>query len=191
MDNKTYVSLSAADALLGMLNEVHASTPATLDFLAHWCDVTVQAEASTVTVTTRAMSKEGLIGPYVGSLVMPYSKRSLNDLFPYPFVYEIDYPTTFVMLATHLNSRYGVLLEDGEFTLDGNTQTTALSNTDPLDAHPTALGEIVFRATAHSGRFVQGSTLTLRLTSPGQPAPLGTILALPTALDFHSLTDHA
>lgn len=156
-----------------------------------WVDFSLNAPASQFTLTSRAISKDSLVGQYTGAVTFPYEKRDLSVLLPYPFVIPLAYPTTFVMLMTYMLEHYGILLEEGEFTADSNTQTTVLAGTDAVDALPDAVtGYVILRAAPSSGRFVTDSTIRLLLTSPAVQVPLTTLLALDSKLDMHLLTDH-
>jgi hypothetical protein len=84
MNNVTFLSLSAADAVAGMLAEVEASSPVALDLLNRWTQLIVNAPAATVTLVSQALSTDGLVGQYTGNVTLPYTKRSLNTLLPYP-----------------------------------------------------------------------------------------------------------
>lgn len=190
MDNRTYLSLPAAAALKALLvEEIAAGEGQTV--LDRWIDLSVDGLNSTVTAASRAISTDGLVGQYTGTVSFPYVKRSLDALLPYPFVLPLAYPTTFVMLATYLQAHYGIVLEDGEVTVVGNSVPTALGSTDPVDALPdVATGYVTVMAAPASGRFVAGSRLQLLLTSPTVQVPLRTVLAMDSPLALRILTDH-
>lgn len=191
MDNRTFLSLSASDALAQMLGETYAGQDDKLAMIDQWVTFQVDAANSQYIMTSRAISKNGLIGQYTGEVVFPYTKRSLNNLLPYPLVYSLEYPTTLTRLATFMEDTYGIVIEDGEFSVDNNSVTGALSGTDAIDAAPDAVyGRVVFRALATSGRFAADSTFSVRLTSPGQPVPLASVLRFNPPMDLHLLTDH-
>lgn len=190
MDNKRYLSLSAMDALTGMLQE-EISGPTGQAILRQWSDFTIDPVACTITAKSRAVSHDSLVGQYIGAVTFPYEKRNLSAIVPLPLIVPVIYPTTFVMLATYLQNTYGVLLEDGEFAVDGNSVAGALSGTDTVDALPDPqTGYVTLRAQNSSGRFVSGSTINVLMTSPAVRVPLTRLLSLDSALDMHLLTDH-
>lgn len=190
MNNSTFLSLSAVDAVTGMLHETVTGTTSQA-ILNQWVNLTVDAPNSQVTATSRAISKDGLVGQYIGTVTFPYEKRDLNLMLPFPFVLPLDYPTTFVMVATYMQEHYGIFLEDGEFSVDGNSIPGALSGTDTIDVAPDAqTGYVTLRAQPTSGRFTTDSLIQLLLTSPTVKVPLKTLLKLDSKLDLHLLTDH-
>lgn len=191
MDNRTFVSLPAASAIKGLLQEAVAGQAEQLDVLARWSDIVIDAPASQATLVSNALSTDGLVGVYTGQVTFPYPKRDLGALLPYPLIYPIEYPTTFVRLATYLQQTYGICLEDGEFAIANNSQTTPLESTDPIDALPDALtGAVTLVAQATSGRFVTGSKLYISPTAEGVAFPFTSIAKVDSPLDFHLLTDH-
>lgn len=191
MNNATFLSLPAQDAILGQLKEVYANQPQQLDIINRWSDFTVDAPNSQLLLASRAMSTDGLIGMYSGQVTFPYRKRPLNTLVPYPLIYPWDWHSTWTLFATYMQETYGILLEDNELSLDNNSVTGPLSGTARLDALPDATsGRITFRALPSSGRFTANSTLQIRLTAKGAPVPLQSVLHLDTGLNLTALTDH-
>jgi len=191
MNNMTYLSLPAAEAVAGMLAEIYAADTTVTAVLSHWSTGTIDAPASTYTVATNALSDGGLVGAYIGAVALPYTKRDLNTLLPYPFVFPWVYPTNLATLASYFAETFNIVLEDAEFAVTGNSVTGALSGSDRIDATPDPItGYVTFVAQASSGRFVEGSTINLRCTAPGAGIPMATLLALTTALDLDTLTDH-
>ncbi len=188
-------TLTADEALAVVIANAEATAlsgnPVSVNILDQWTIPSIDAPNSSFILTSRAISKLGLIGQYTGNVSFPYQKRSLNDLLPYPFVIALPYPTTYVLVATYLQEHFGILLEDGEMSVDNNSILGGLLSTDSIDAPPDpTTGHVTMRATAQSGRFTTGSTLALRFTGPGIQVPLSTVLGLDSGLSFFDLTDH-
>ena len=191
MNNSTYLSLTANQALAGMLAEVYQDNATVLDILTNWSTGAVNVAESTYTVTSNAFSSGSVVGQYTGNVVLPYIKRNLNNLIPYPLVFPWAYPTNMATLETYFLQQYNIVLEDGEFSVLRNSQSGALSQSDPINATPDpSTGYVTLIAQASSGRFVEGSTINLRCTGQGVQVPLSTLLALTTVPDLDILTDH-
>jgi hypothetical protein len=191
MDNTTYLSLTAADALAGMLQEVYASNSQVMDVLENWTTATVNASASTYTVSSNALSDAGVVGQYIGSITFPYQKRNLNSILPYPFVFPWAYPTNMATVQTFFQQNFNITLEDGEFTVTNNGQSGPLSGSDVINATPDPVsGHVTFVAQASSGRFVAGSSFSIRCTASGVQVPLNILLALSTNPNLDILSDH-
>lgn len=191
MDNTTYLSLSAVQALGGMVAEVYAGNAQVLDVLANWSTGTVNAAASTYTVTSNALSTSGVVGQYAGSITFPYLKRDLGQLLPYPFVFTPQYPTNLATIQEFFLENFNIVIENGEFAVTGNTITGALNAFDTIDATPDPVsGHVTFVAQASSGRFIAGTSFSIRCTAKGVQIPLTTLLALTTAPDLGILSDH-
>jgi hypothetical protein len=190
MDNATYLSLSAENALVGELNEIYASNAQVLDIIANWSTILVNPPESSITLASDAISAESVVGMYTGSVTLPYTKKSLNNLLPYPLVFSWSYPTTFAQVQTFLMETYDIYLEEGEFEVANNVSVSGvLSSTDAIDAVPNGTtGYVTFVAQSSSGRFVEGSSFNLVCTQA--QFPLATILALTTSPNLDILTDH-
>jgi hypothetical protein len=191
VNNTTFLSLPAVDAIAGMLAEIYASNSQVIDILTNWSTGTVQAAESTYTVTSNALSVGGMVGQYTGNVVIPYVKRNLNNLMPYPFVFPWAYPTNMATLETFFLETFNIVLEDGEFAVTGNSISGPLSGSNAIDATPDpTTGYVTLVAQPSSGRFVAGSTINLRCTGAGVQVPLTTLLALSTPPNLDVLTDH-
>jgi hypothetical protein len=191
MDNATFLSLSATDAIQGLLEEAYASDSEALDILENWTDGVIDPAASTYTLSTNSFNTDSVIGQYIGSVTFPYVKRNLNNLIPYPLVYPLAYPTTFVLLQTYFQEQFNIVLEDGEFAVTGNTVSGALSGTQVINAVPNpSTGFLTVVAQATSGRFVEGSSFTVLPNGAGIQVPLSILLALTTPPNLDILTDH-
>lgn len=191
MDNATFLSLSASDAVQGLLLETYAGNTQALDILQNWTKGTIDPAASTYTIATNSFNTNSVIGQYISSVTFPYVKRNLNNLIPYPLVYPLAYPTSFVMLQTYFLEEFNIVLEDGEFAVNGNTVSGALSGTQVINAVPdSSTGFVTLVAQASSGRFTEGSTFTLLPTGAGVQVPLSILLALTTPPNLDILTDH-
>lgn len=191
MDNATFLSLSAVDAVQGLLEEAYTSNVQATDILKNWTDGVIDPAASTYTVSTNSFNTNSVIGQYIGSVTFPYVKRNLNALMPYPLVYPLAYPTTFVLLQTYFLDQFNIVLEDGEFAVAGNTITGALSGTQAINAVPDpSTGFLTLVAQPTSGRFVAGSTFALLPNGAGTQIPLSILLALTSAPNLDILTDH-
>jgi hypothetical protein len=130
VNNTTFLSLPAVDAIAGMLAEIYASNSQVIDILTNWSTGTVQAAESTYTVTSNALSVGGMVGQYTGNVVIPYVKRNLNNLMPYPFVFPWAYPTNMATLETFFLETFNIVLEDGEFAVTGNSISGPLSGSN-------------------------------------------------------------
>lgn len=189
MNNATYLSLPAAQALQQLLLEVYSSNPVAVDILTNWVDYTIAD--SEVTVSSNSFSSSGAIGQYTGSVVFPYQKRNLSALLPYQLIFPLPYPTNWGAIKTYFQQTYNIVLEDGEFEVVGNTLVGALSNYDTVDAAPDINTQTVeFTALLSSGRFIGGSTFSIVCTASGVPISLATLLQLTTIPDLSLLTDH-
>lgn len=191
MDNRLYLSLTAAEALATLLEEVYFSNSQVMDVLENWTTDTVNAQASTYTVSSNALSDKGVVGQYVGSITFPYQKRNLNTILPYPFVFPWEYPTNFATMQTFFRQAFNITLEDGEFAVANNSQSGPLSGSDVIDATPDPVsGHVTFVAQPTSGRFINGSSFSIRCTAKGVQVPLNILLALSTPPNLDILTDH-
>ena len=191
MDNATFLSLSATDAVQGLLEEAYVGNTQALDVLQNWTDGVIDPAASTYTLSTNSFNTGSVIGQYIGSMSFPYVKRNLNNLMPYPLVYPMAYPTTFVLLQTYFQEQFDIVLEDGEFAVAGNTPSGALSGTDAINAAPDlSTGFVTLVAQATSGRFTEGSTFNVLPNGKGVQVPLSILLALTSPPNLDILTDH-
>lgn len=193
MDNRTYLSLAGFDAIVGVLRDSYAPGAPQLDLIDHWTTFLLSPEIPRLSLRPNmfSVSNEGKIAPYVGSVSMTYRKRSLNNLVPYPLVYPVEWPTTFLRLASYFKATYGILLEEGEFTISGNTATTALKGTDIVNASPDAsTGVVPLVASNTSIRFTAGSVLKVLPTAPFVAFALKDFALLQSVLNLRILTDH-
>lgn len=191
MDNATFLSLSAPDAVQGMLEEAYAGNSQALDILQNWTAGSLDPANSTYTLATNRFNTNSVIGQYVGSVTFTYVKRNLNSLIPYPLVYPLTYPTTFVLLQTYFQTQFNIVLDEGEFAVTGNPLTGGLSGTAVINAAPDpSTGFLTLVAQASSGRFTAGSSFTILPTGKGVQVPLSILLALTTPPDLDILTDH-
>lgn len=189
MNNATYLSLTAAQALQQLLLEAYSTNQVALDILTKWVDYIVGD--NTVIVSSNSFSSSGTISQYTGSMVFPYQKRNLSALLPYQLIFQLPYPTNWGAIKTYFQQTYNILLEDGEFEVIGNSLIGSLSDYDTVDAAPDGNNQTVeFTALPSSGRFTAGSTFSMVCTAAGVPISLSTILQLTTIPDLSLLTDH-
>lgn len=152
MDTKTYLSATTEMAVRGMLLEYFKDNTKQLDVLKNHVTLTVDALASTVTLTAKA--------GYKGEVTLAYVKPDFNDLVRFVVSCPSDQPLTYQALSTYLKTTYGLLLEENEFRLASETEGLTYSDVIAQDPDPTS-GKLDLRVTAKSGRFKEGGQLAL------------------------------
>lgn len=160
------LGVSALEAVTGLFL-ASLTRPLNTDFVQFELDVT----SGQLVIAARSESDGGVAGTYRGSYRWDYRKANLNLVIPHPLAVEVQYPLTFRQLRTQVMSRYGIYLEEKEFSLtDGGPglEDDDILNTPLLNEY----GQFRLYATDQSGRFVAGSSFALIFLQPHTRVPL-------------------
>jgi hypothetical protein len=132
---------------------------------------------SELVISSLDESSDGEVGIYRNEYRWPYLKADLAVLLPYPMAVQFNYPLTFRQLRPQLLSRYGILLEENEFSLSAGA--IPLTDDDIVDSTlVNHYGQFHLYAHANSGRFKENSTLSLIFIQPDRRVPLRALFDL-------------
>jgi hypothetical protein len=150
----------------------------------------LDAPNSRLQIQALLQGTDGSTGIYENNASCTYAKANLGVLVPYPVVYDGAWPTTYRLLKTYLQSRYGFLLEDGEFTIASNLVTTPLQADDAVNATPNPMtGEVALTAVPASGRWKTGTSLRLVIAASNGPTRLTALVPTSVTPQLAALTD--
>lgn len=134
------------------------------DFVQYQLDTT----NAILTITPLAQAADGRQGIYQSSVVFEYDKVDLASVLPQDIVYGETYPIDYDRLKLYLKSSYDYLVEDGEFSIVGDSTNTPLTAGATIGVDPDPVtGKIALQATPGAGRWLQGSQFPITITAPG------------------------
>lgn len=126
---------------------------------------TVNTATSTLDLVGREEATDGSPGKFVGSFSVPYQKVPIERCLPFPLFLDIDYPTNFSMIRSHLLERYGVVLE--QFELSKTPSGPGLGDSDFVDAQADAANMVELYVSDASGRFITGDPVRFSFARVG------------------------
>lgn len=115
-----------------------------------------------VILTARSQAIDGSRSAYNGTTTFRYQKVPMASVIPHDLVFDGAYPVTFSRLQQYLRYAYDLIVEEGQFRLEGGP-STGLVGATVIDSPANADGEIVLVALNSSVKWVGGSRLRLRL----------------------------
>ncbi len=126
-------------------------------------DITVNPQLSQLKITSKAYTDTNEVGMYRGSHTVTYTKADIAKVMPLPVLYRGPWPTTYKVFCDWMYSNYGMVLEDGDFTMPGST--VALTEQSVMAGYPD--GNDLFRMTAANSsiRWKAGTWWNLRVVS--------------------------
>jgi hypothetical protein len=133
-------------------------------------DVSYLAATSQVRLVSREFATTGEAGKFINEKTFGYLKQDLAVMFPAPLLYVGPWPVTYRTLVQSLRATYGLVIEEGEFTLSNGLVTlTPNPDTEITLEPPVTNGTFTFTATATSLRFRAGTAFRLLVhTSTGR-----------------------
>lgn len=133
-------------------------------------DVSYLAATSQVRLVSREFATTGEAGKFINEKTFGYLKQDLAVMFPAPLLYVGPWPVTYRTLVQSLRDTYGLVIEEGEFTLsNGLVTVTPNPDTEITLEPPVTNGTFTFTATAASLRFRAGTAFRLLVhTSTGR-----------------------
>lgn len=152
--------------------------------------ISVDAINSQLVVASLDVGTDGTPGIYGGTGHLPYTKVDLSQTVVYPMTYDGPWPTTYRLFKAYMQTRYGFVFEQSEFTIPGNTTQTPLVDADTLDAAPDAnTGEILLVAAASAARWQTNSQLPVIIAPSNGPARLPALVDTNRVASLQWLTD--
>lgn len=152
--------------------------------------LTIDAVNSQLVLTSSNIGTDGTSSIYGGTGHLPYTKSDVSQAVLYPVTYDGPWPTTYRLFKGYLLQRYGLVLENGEFTLPGNSVSTPLQDTDPMDAQPGAnSGLIALTAATTAARWLTGTKFCVVLAPSNGPVRLPALIDTNRVPSLQWLTD--
>lgn len=146
---------------------------------------------SRLIIRSRAYTEDNEVGQYQGSHSVTYRKADLQKILPHPLEVALPMPFRYKELCDYLYTRYGMIIEDNDFTLSGPTGTLVPLVADTVVTQPRPEdGDILF-LTALSGAVLwkQGSFLLLRVTKTESAQSLPSLVAQSAPAQLERLID--
>lgn len=125
-----------------------------------------------VTLTARALTDEMTPGRYTGQTTVRYQRESLQTLLSGTptFFMATDWPVTFQQLKAHLQSTYGVLIENQDVNAPGTTVPISDTHQFTQATYVGTAGVIELEIADSSPRFIPhtlgGASIRVRILDP-------------------------
>ena len=191
--NADYVSMSGEAAIMALIKSqlqgvAFDTDKDMVDFVDLWTTLTLSPSTSTATLTTNALSTYGVVGQYTGSVNLPYQKRSIEKLLPYPLVVKDLWPTNWQRLQNYLSEHYGVWFDDGELLdSEGNALAAEVAVDDTPDEDT---GYVTFLISSNSIRYKPGEAFRVYPVTDRVRSSVERVLGLSSGFILSNLTDH-
>ena len=146
---------------------------------------------SRLKIVSRSYTDDNEVGQFRGSHSVTYRKADLQKVLPHPLEVALPLPFRYGELCDYLYTRYGMIIEDNDFTLSGPTDPMVALTADSVVTQPRAEdGDILF-LTALPGAVLwkQGSALLLRVTKTESAQSLPSLVAQSAPAQLERLID--
>jgi hypothetical protein len=132
------------------------------------------AQASpTISVTANPTAPDGSKSPYLGSVTFPIDKLQVSNELPAILVWSDLFPMTVDALAAYLFTNYGYYMEDGEFFVVGDPNSTPLvrGGGPVYNGLNVQTRQFSLRATSGAIRWNPGSSILFQLATSNSIVP--------------------
>lgn len=133
----------------------------------------VSPRTSQLTIRSLPYTVNNDVGVYRGEHTVFYTKSDLGKVLPMPLIYRGGWPTTYKNFCTWMWLTYRILLEEGEFELNG----VPLTENVIMSLVPDANDLVRLTATADSIRWRVATQLALRVVKMGSQSSIAALVA--------------